>query len=89
VTAPSAKQWPAPCAGAGRSGRDGRGRTDRPQPPPKPVGTVWFGWNIDGAIHSDMRRFDGDRAAVRSATVTHALARLLDMLQTQCDPGAP
>jgi hypothetical protein len=28
-------------------------------------------------------------AAVRSATVAHALARLLDMLQAQGDPGAP
>jgi nicotinamide-nucleotide amidase len=57
--------------------------------PAKLVGTVWFGWNIDGAIHSETRRFDGGRAAVRSATVAHALARLLDMLQAQGDPGAP
>lgn len=43
----------------------------------KPVGTVWFGWCIDGALHSECRRFDGDRAAVRGATVRHALQRLL------------
>ena len=40
----------------------------------KPVGTVWFGFSVDGRLHSEMRRFDGDRAAVRQATVQHALA---------------
>jgi nicotinamide mononucleotide (NMN) deamidase PncC len=28
-----------------------------------------------------MKRFDGDRAAVRSATVQHALKRLLELLR--------
>lgn len=52
----------------------------------KPVGTVWFGFarrlpGPDTAIevHSEMQRFDGDRAAVRAATVAHALQRLLDL----------
>lgn len=49
----------------------------------KPVGTVWFGWNIGGAVSTQMRRFDGDRAAVRAATVDHALARLLALLDAQ------
>jgi nicotinamide-nucleotide amidase len=49
----------------------------------KPVGTVWFGWQVDGATHSALRRFSGDRAAVRSATLQHALARLAQLL------GAP
>jgi len=45
------------------------------------VGTVWFGWALpDGSVHAEMRRFDGDRAAVRAATVRHALARLLELL---------
>ncbi len=35
----------------------------------KPVGTVWFGFMIDGRLTSEMKRFDGDRAAVRTATV--------------------
>lgn len=43
----------------------------------KPVGTVWFGWCVQGALTSEMRRFAGDRAAVRTATVRHALRRLL------------
>ncbi len=49
----------------------------------KPVGTVWFGWNIGGAVSTEMRHFDGDRAAVRAATVAHALARLLALLDAQ------
>ncbi|MFT3813476.1 MAG: CinA family protein [Acidovorax sp.] len=43
----------------------------------KPVGLVWFGWCVNGATHSESQRFAGDRAAVRAATVRHALARLL------------
>ena len=50
--------------------------------PAKPVGTVWFGFaqrDAGGAVHigSEHRRFDGDRAQVRSATVEHALRGLL------------
>ncbi|MEO8544284.1 MAG: CinA family protein [Burkholderiaceae bacterium] len=45
--------------------------------PAKPVGTVWFGWNIDGAVSTQVQHFAGDRAAVRAATVQHALAQLL------------
>lgn len=43
----------------------------------KPVGTVWFGWCVDGRVEAEGRRFDGDRAAVRAAAVQHALAGLL------------
>ena len=46
----------------------------------KPVGTVWFGFALPGRLVSEMRRFDGDRAAVRSATVRHAMQRLLELL---------
>ena len=46
----------------------------------KPVGTVWFGWCVGGVTHSEMQRFDGDRAAVRASTVQHALAGLLARL---------
>jgi nicotinamide-nucleotide amidase len=46
----------------------------------KPVGTVWFGFQVDGQLTSELRRFDGDRAAVRAATVQHALQRLLELL---------
>ena len=48
--------------------------------PAKPVGTVWFGWATPAGVVSEMRRFDGDRAAVRTATVCHALERLVALL---------
>ena len=47
----------------------------------KPVGTVWFGWTRPGRSWTEMRRFDGDRAAVRRQTRDHALAVLLDALR--------
>ena len=46
----------------------------------KPVGTVWFGFMVDGRLSSELQRFDGDRAAVRAATVRHALQRLVELL---------
>lgn len=49
--------------------------------PDKPVGTVWFGFMVDGRLSSEMRRFDGDRAAVRAATVRHALQRAAQLVQ--------
>lgn len=48
--------------------------------PGKPVGTVWFAFMVDGRLSSEMKRFDGDRAAVRRQTVDHALARLAQLL---------
>ena len=47
----------------------------------KPVGTVWFGWSVQGRVRTERRRFDGDRAAVRAATVHHALQTLLTLLR--------
>lgn len=52
----------------------------------KPLGTVWFGFSIHGNLHSETRKFDGDRAAVREATVLHALQRVLALLKA--DPHA-
>lgn len=46
----------------------------------KPVGMVWFSWATPAGVVSEMRRFDGDRAAVRSATVQYALQRLVDLV---------
>ncbi|RYF42714.1 MAG: CinA family protein [Comamonadaceae bacterium] len=45
----------------------------------KPVGTVWFGFQIDGVLSSEAMHFAGDRAAVREATVQHALGRLVQL----------
>lgn len=47
----------------------------------KPVGTVWFGWCVNGQADAECVRFDGDRAAVREATVEHALRGLLRRLK--------
>ena len=46
----------------------------------KPVGTVWFAWQLNGVGSSECRVFAGDRAAVRAATVAHALQGLLNRL---------
>jgi len=47
----------------------------------KPVGTVWFAWGLPSGLTSEVQHFEGDRAAVRAATVQHALARLVALLQ--------
>ncbi len=49
----------------------------------KPVGTVWFGFYIHGYLHSEMMRFEGDRAVVREQTVLHALQRCMALLAAQ------
>ena len=46
----------------------------------KPVGTVWFGFSVQGGLHSEMMRFNGDRAAVRQQTLLHALRRCIVLL---------
>ena len=58
----------------------------------KPVGMVWFSWALPsdagptlGAetawVKTEVMHFAGDRAAVREATVQHALRTLLQLLQ--------
>ena len=54
----------------------------------KPVGTVWLAWAWRGATpaaaaqtHTLLQHFDGDRAAVRQATVACALQGLLDRVE--------
>ena len=46
----------------------------------KPVGTVWFGWSVGGVVASECVLFEGDRGEVRTATVRHALQRLVALL---------
>lgn len=53
----------------------------------KPVGTVWLAWCVAGQTHSELQHFAGDRAAVRQATLRHALARLAQWLPP-APPGA-
>lgn len=47
----------------------------------KPVGTVCFGFMVDGQLSSETCRFEGDRRQVRQATVRHALQGLLALLR--------
>lgn len=47
----------------------------------KPVGTVWFAWSSAQGTTSALRHFDGDRAAIRAATVHFALVTLLSQLR--------
>jgi nicotinamide-nucleotide amidase len=46
----------------------------------KPVGTVWFGWCIDGLVYSECQVFTGDRQQVRQASSKHALLGLIKRL---------
>jgi nicotinamide-nucleotide amidase len=48
--------------------------------PTKPVGTVCFGFALSGKLHTEQLHFNGDRAAIRAASVQHALQRLLELL---------
>ena len=52
----------------------------------KPLGTVWFGFASPAGVVSETRCFAGDRAAVRQATVQHALQRLYEIVQAAA-PG--
>ena len=46
----------------------------------KPVGTVWFAWDVAGDVESECVVFTGDRDAVRRQTVSHALQGLVARL---------
>lgn len=45
----------------------------------KPVGLVWFGFALPGQQLTEKMHFPGDRVAVRTATVAHALRRLVEL----------
>lgn len=53
----------------------------------KPVGLVWFGFEVaspalrQGKAWTERQQFDGDRNAVRQATVRHALQTLINALE--------
>jgi nicotinamide-nucleotide amidase len=67
----SAAQWAV--AVTGIAGPDGGS-------PDKPVGTVWFAWAGPDHLQALRRQFEGDRAAVRQASVRVALEGLIDRL---------
>jgi nicotinamide-nucleotide amidase len=45
----------------------------------KPVGTVWLAWAAERGTSAELHRFDGDRDAVRRASVARALERLIEL----------
>ena len=47
--------------------------------PGKPVGTVWLAWATAAVVQAERLQLDGDRAAVRAATVQATLQRLLQV----------
>lgn len=52
--------------------------------PGKPVGTVWIGWARRGRTpQAECRHFEGDRHAVREATVAAALGGVLRLTPEQ------
>jgi nicotinamide-nucleotide amidase len=67
----AAAQWAV--AVTGIAGPDGGS-------PDKPVGTVWFAWAGPDHLQALKRQFDGDRAAVRQASIQVALEGLIDRL---------
>ncbi|MFT5840639.1 MAG: nicotinamide-nucleotide amidase [Flavobacteriales bacterium] len=48
--------------------------------PDKPVGTVWFGFIINGHSFSQKQQIDGDRQAVRIKAIEFALSNTLKLL---------
>jgi len=49
----------------------------------KPVGTVWIAVAASEQLVSKLFHFDGDRAAVRDATLVAALEMLLDLIEAE------
>lgn len=49
--------------------------------PGKPVGTVCFGWQVNGKVIVERQLFHGDRQAVRQQSIAHALQTLIQLLQ--------
>ena len=50
--------------------------------PEKPVGCVWFAWQLANGISNTARyQFDGDRAMIRRQSVEVALVGLIDIIE--------
>ena len=45
-----------------------------------PVGEVWIGVALAGSVTAHGLRLEGDRASIRSASVSESLARVLELL---------
>jgi len=49
----------------------------------KPVGTVYFGFATTGHAHTDHKFFSGNRQAIRTQSIIHALSQLLEILKKE------
>lgn len=50
--------------------------------PDKPVGTVWFAWEIrQGQVHVELHQISGERAEVRAQAVRIALQGVINLLR--------
>lgn len=46
----------------------------------QPAGTVWLGFQVDGALHTELQHFEGDPEQVLEQTTRHALGRLRELV---------
>lgn len=49
--------------------------------PGKPIGTICFGWSVNGMTCTERLVFSGDRSQVRAQAVVHALDKLLKLVR--------
>ena len=56
--------------------------------PGKPLGTVWIAWSrVGGGVHTRLKRFEGDREAVRRQAVEAALEGLVRLARGEVIAG--
>ncbi|GMR06972.1 MAG: CinA family protein [Gammaproteobacteria bacterium] len=53
----------------------------------KPVGTVCFGWWLDGQCATETRHFSGGREEIREQSVRYVLTGMLARLERESDHG--
>lgn len=53
--------------------------------PEKPVGTVCFGWQVDGQCETETCHFSGSRQEIREQSVRQVLTGILARLETRSD----
>ncbi|GAC25073.1 17.2 kDa protein 1 in recA 5'region [Paraglaciecola mesophila KMM 241] len=54
----------------------------------KPVGTVWFGFSVNGEITTSCQCFSGDRHQVRDQAIEYALNQLVTRCKTESLPSS-
>lgn len=49
----------------------------------KPVGTVWFGWALPGALYTAQQVFAGDRESIRDKATDFAIIELIKLIKSK------